>query len=67
MSRCEWLQFSKAKTAFAHFCTKHEPHNDPSLNFDLNQIQVVKEVEFLGVTFENKLSFVEHIKMLKEK
>ena len=51
---------SKTKTARVHFCTKRKPHNDPCLHLNGNPTQVVKEVNFLGV------SFVPHIKMLKE-
>ena len=61
------FKFSKTKTACVHFCTKRKPHNDPCLHLDRNQIKVVKEVKFLGVIFDIELSFVSHIKMLKEK
>ena len=61
------FKFSKTKTACVHFCTKRKPHNDPCLHLDGNQIKVVKEVKCLGVIFDNKLSFLPHITMLKEK
>ena len=61
------FKFSKTKNACVHFCTKRKPHNDPCLHLDGNQIKVVKEVKCLGVIFDNKLSFLPHIKMLKEK
>ena len=57
----------KIKTACVHFCSKRKSHDDPCLHLDGNRIKVVKEVKFLGVIFGSKLSFVPHIKMLKEK
>ena len=47
-------------------CTKCKSLNHPCLLLDGNPIQAIKEVEFLGVLFD-KISFVPHIKMLKEK
>ena len=61
------FKVSKTKTACVQFCTKSKPHNDPCLHLYGKQIKVVKEVKFLGVIFDNKLSFVPHIKILKEK
>ena len=46
------------------FCTKRKPNNDTCLHLNRNQINVVKEVKFLDVIFDNKLSFVQHIRML---
>jgi hypothetical protein len=34
---------------------------------DGTPIKVAKEIKFLGVLFDSKLSFVPHIAMLKEK
>ena len=53
--------------ACVHVCSKRKSHDDPCLHLDVNKIKVVKEVKFLGVIFDSKLSFVSHIKMLKEK
>ena len=61
------FRFSKTKTTCVHFCSKRKLHVDPCLQLDGNQIKVVKEANFLGVIFDSKLSFVPHIKMLKEK
>ena len=58
--------FRKLKLLSSIFCTIRKPHNDPCLHLDGHQIKVVKEVKFLGFIFDNKLSFVLHIKMLKE-
>ena len=59
--------FQKTKTACVHFCTKRKSLNHPCLLLDGNPIQVIKGLEFLGVLFDNKISFVPHIKMLTEK
>ena len=61
------FKFSKTKTACVYFCSTHKSHDDPCLHLDGNKIKVVKEVKFLGVIFNSKLSFVPHIKRLKEK
>ena len=60
------FKFSKTKTACVHFCSKRK-HDDPKLQLDGNPIKVVKEFKYLGVIFDNKLSFIPHIAMLKEK
>ena len=61
------FKFSRTKTACVHFCSKRKHHDDPQLTLDGTPIKVVKEVKFLGVIFDNKLSFKPHIAMLKEK
>jgi hypothetical protein len=50
-----------------HFCSKWKHHDDPILLLDSTPIKVVKEIKFLGVIFDSKLSFVPHIAILKEK
>ena len=45
-----------------HICQKRGLHLDPELFLDKNQIPVVEETKFLGVTFDRKLSFVPHLK-----
>ena len=61
------FKFSKTKTASVYICSKRKSHDDSCLYLDGNKIKVVKEVKFFGVIFDSKLSFVPHIKMLKEK
>jgi ribonuclease HI len=61
------FRFSKAKTNVLHFCNKRKLHNDPELLLDRIPLNVVKEAKFLGLIFDNKLSFIPHIKHLKTK
>jgi len=61
------FRFSKAKTNVIHFCNKRKLHNDPELFLDKTRLKVVKEAKFLGLVFDNKLSFLPHIKHLKTK
>ena len=42
-------------------------HPDPELTLYGNPIKIVPETKFLGLIFDNKLSFLPHIKMLKAK
>ena len=61
------FKFSKSKTQCVHFCKIRKQHNDPELYISGTKIPVVKEVKFLGVLFDNKLSFIPHNKYLKAK
>ena len=42
-------------------------HNDPLLKIDDSEIPVVNEYKFLGIIFDKKISFIPHIKYLKNK
>ena len=59
------FKFSKTKTVCVHFCLLRTLHPDPVLTMDGDPIEVAKETKFLGLTFDNKLSFLPHIKALK--
>ena len=61
------FKFSKSKTKCVHFCSLRKMHNDPVLKIDDAEIPVVNEYRFLGVIFDKKLSFIPHIKYLKNK
>ena len=61
------LKFSSSKTVAMHFCNKRKLHPDPELKLYNSSIKVVKETKFLGLIFDNKLTFLPHIKMLKTK
>ena len=50
-----------------HFCSLRKIHNDPLLQIDDSEIPVVNEYKFLGIIFVKKLSFIPHIKYLKNK
>jgi len=67
-----WLtgfKFSPSKTVCIHFCKLgvHKLHPDPILLLNGTPIPVVEETKFLGVIFDRKLSFIPHIKHLKDK
>ena len=61
------FRFSKTKTVCMHFCHKRKPHPEPKLTIGNSPIPVVKETKYLGLIFDNKLSFIPHIKYLKSK
>ena len=61
------FKFSKSKTQCVHFCQLKKLHNDPVLRLYGSNIPVVPEAKFLGVIFDRKLSFIPHIKYLKNK
>jgi len=56
-----------SKTVCIHFCKLRKPHPEPTLLLNGNPIPVVEETKFLGVVFDRKLSFIPHIKHLKDK
>ncbi len=61
------FRFSKSKTVCMHFCCKRTVHFDPSLKLYNSEIPVVSEAKFLGLIFDNKLSFKSHICYVKKK
>jgi hypothetical protein len=61
------FKFSKTKTVCMHFCNLRRIHDDPLLTIDNNVIPVVKEAKFLGILFDNKLSFIPHLRNLRAK
>jgi Reverse transcriptase (RNA-dependent DNA polymerase) len=61
------LRFSKSKTACVHFYNKCRHHLDPDLRLDGTPVLVVKETKFHGIVFDSKVSFIPHLKYLKDK
>jgi hypothetical protein len=61
------FKFSSSKTRGMHFCNKRGLHPDPELKFYNSPIKIVSETKFLGLLFDSKLTFLPHIKMLKNK
>ena len=61
------LKFSSSKTVCLHFHKKRGTLPDPDLYLYGKKIRVVRETKFLGVTFDQKLSFIPHLKTLKTK
>ena len=50
-----------------HFCPLRKMHNDSVLKIDDSKISVINEYKFLGIIFNKELSFILHIKYLKNK
>jgi hypothetical protein len=50
-----------------HFCNKRGLHPDPELKLYNSPIKIVSETKCLGLLFDSKLTFLPHIKMLKNK
>ena len=61
------FKFSKSKTVCMHFCRLRTLHLDPELYLDGDPIKVVQETRFLGILFDSKLTFLPHIKALKNR
>jgi hypothetical protein len=61
------FKFSSSKTVGMHFCNKRGLLPDPELKLYNSPIKIVPETKFLGLIFDSKLTFLPHIKMLKNK
>ena len=61
------FKFSRSKTVCVHFCQQRKFHPDPTLKLYGVDIPVLKEIKFLGVIFDSKLSFIPHINYMKAK
>jgi ribonuclease HI len=61
------FRISKNKTVAMHFCHKYKTHSDPTLKLGDQEISFVKQTKFLGLTWDHKLTFIPHIKYLKQK
>jgi hypothetical protein len=55
------------ESTILHFCNKRRLHPDPELKLYNSPIKIVSETKFLGLLFDSKLTFLPHIKMLKNK
>ena len=61
------FKFSPTMTNCVHFTKKRNAALQPNLCLNGQKIPVVVESKFLGVIFDNKLSFTPHIEYLKAK
>ncbi|MEL6986791.1 MAG: reverse transcriptase domain-containing protein [Bacteroidota bacterium] len=61
------FRFSQSKTVAVHFCHLRGHHPDPDLFLNGQRISCVEETRFLGVVFDNRLTWVPHFKQLKVK
>ena len=60
------FKFSSSKNLGMHVCYKSGLHPD-HLKLYNSPIKIVSETKFLGLLFDSKLTFLSHIKMLKNK
>jgi len=60
------FKFSSSKTVCMHFCRLRSAHPNPELTLSGTLIPVVEQTKFLGVISDNKLTFLPHIRYLKE-
>lgn len=60
------FKFSVSKTVCVHF-HRQRLYTEPSLHLDGDPILVREEAKFLGITFDSKLTFKNHIVNLKRK
>jgi len=61
------FKFSPSKTVCIHFCKLRKLHPEPTFLLNGTPFPVVEESKFFGVIFDRKLSFIPHIKHLKDK
>jgi ribonuclease HI len=50
-----------------HFCHKRKLHPDPLLTLNNINIPIVTQAKFLGLLFDNKLSYIPHLKYIRAK
>jgi hypothetical protein len=62
-----YKQHTKSKTVCMHFSNQNSVHAEPDLKLHGTSIPVVTETRFLGLVFDRKLTFVAHIKYLKDR
>jgi len=61
------FRFSETKTNCVHFCNRRKQHDHPQLQLGGRLIPVVNQTKFLGVIFDEKCSFIPHLKQLRAK
>ena len=61
------FRFSQSKTVCIHFCNKRNIHPDPDLTLNGQPIPIVDKTKFLGIYFDKKLNFKDHIQYLRDK
>ena len=61
------FKFSSRKIVCMHFCRLRSAHPNPELTLNGTLTPVVEQTKFLGVIFDNKFTFLPHIRHLKEK
>lgn len=59
------FRFSPEKTCVVHFCRRRSCPRNPSLSLNDTPLRVVDSHRFLGLIFDNKLTWKEHITNLR--
>ena len=59
------FKFSMSKSVIIHFCRIRGVHPDPDLYIKGQRIPCVQETRFLGLIFDQRLTWVSHLKYLK--
>ncbi|KAG5858346.1 hypothetical protein JTB14_029657 [Gonioctena quinquepunctata] len=55
------FRFSVKKTKYIHFCRLRSPHNEPRLTLHGQLIECTSTSRILGITFDKKRNFKDHI------
>ena len=61
------FKFSQTKTVCVHFCNQRRIHDDPVLTLNGSDIPLADKTKFLGLTFDKKLNFKDHIEFTRKK
>ena len=59
------FKFSAGKSIMVHFHRKNGPQTEPSITLYNNQLKCEKHAKYLGLIFDQRLRWTEHIKTLK--
>lgn len=64
--RVHGFKISPDKSAVMHFCRKYKSHPDPQLLIDNSLIPITPHQKFLGITFDTKLTWHQHINNIRK-
>lgn len=59
------FNFSPTKTKMIHFCKQRKTHPHPKLTIENQTIPRVRKIKFLGLIFDEKLTWKDHINELR--
>ena len=61
------FKFSFSKSVVVHFCRLRGVHPDPDLYMHGQRISCMEQTRFLGLIFDNRLTWIPHLKDLKSR
>lgn len=64
IAKAPGFRFSLSKTTNIHFCRLRSEHPDPILTLDGKELTSMDEDKLLGVIFDRKLNWKQHIEQL---